>query len=135
MPEPCSLRMARLVGANALALPLALLLALIAGSGLPAADTALAKSALSPRHSGLEPPGGPRPLEGLPAAGRASRTAEGGMGYTDAYGNTVEDIPPETVAPRQRPRPGAYGAYGKSAATRPLPDPEQAPAEPVWSFR
>ncbi|MDE5832758.1 MAG: translation initiation factor IF-2, partial [Desulfovibrio sp.] len=50
-----------------------------AGSGV------LAKSAYSPRHSGIEPPGGPRSLEAIP--GRSpSRTAEGGMGYMDAYG-------------------------------------------------
>ena len=74
--------------------------ALCAGAMLPdgfapAPRSAWAASALSPRHSGLEPPGGPKPLEGLPAAGAQSGTTQGGMGYTDAYGNTVDDRPPE----------------------------------------
>ena len=52
---------------------LALSAALCAGAMLPdgfapAPRSAWAASALSPRHSGLEPPGGPKPLEGLPAA-------------------------------------------------------------------
>lgn len=96
---------------------------------------ALAASALSPRHSGLEPPGGPRPLEGLPPASAPSRTAEGGMGYTDAYGNTIENRPPEEKAPRKRPRPGAYGAYGAGSVARPLPDPDAGPGTPAWSFK
>ncbi|MGE9984540.1 translation initiation factor IF-2 [Desulfovibrio sp. SGI.169] len=117
----------------------ALCAALCAGAVLTdmAAPTraAQAASALSPRHSGLEPPGGPRPLEGLPPASAPSRTAEGGMGYTDAYGNTVEDRPPEEKAPRKRPRPGAYGSYGVGAAARPLPDPDAGPKSPAWSFK
>ena len=96
---------------------------------------ALAASALSPRHSGLEPPGGPKPLEGLPPASAPSRTAEGGMGYTDAYGNTIENRPHEEKAPRKRPRPGAYGAYGAGSVARPLPDPDAGPETPAWSFK
>lgn len=94
---------------------------------------ALAASAFSPRRSGLEPPGGPRPLEGLPAKS-AGRTAEGGMGYTDAYGNTVDDLPREEKAPRQRPRPGAYGGPALQQDSRPLPDPHKSET-PAWSFR
>ncbi len=94
---------------------------------------ALAASALSPRHSGLEPPGGPRPLEGLPAKS-AGRTAEGGMGYTDAYGNTIDDLPREEKAPRQRPRPGAYGGPALQQDSRPLPDPRKSET-PAWSFK
>ena len=104
------------------------------GTG-PAPHAALAASALSPRHSGLEPPGGPKPLECLPPASAPSRTAEGGMGYTDAYGNTIEDRPPEEKAPRKRPRPGAYGSYGSSTDSRPLPDPDATPETPAWSFK
>ena len=91
--------------------------------------------ALSPRHSGLEPPGGSKPLEGLPAAGAQSGTTQGGGGYTDAYGNTVDDRQPEEKAPRQRPRPGAYGSYGSSADSRPLPDPTPRRETPAWSFK
>lgn len=119
---------------------LALSAALCAGAVLsdgfsPAPRPAWAASALSPRHSGLEPPGGPKPLEGLPAAGAQSGTTQGGGGYTDAYGNTVDDRPPEEKAPRQRPRPGAYGSYGSSADSRPLPDPTPRRETPAWSFK
>ena len=78
---------------------------------------------------------GPKPLEGLPAAGAQSGTTQGGGGYTDAYGNTVDDRQPEEKAPRQRPRPGAYGSYGSSADSRPLPDPTPRRETPAWSFK
>ena len=73
------------------------LLALLCAAGSAALDAgdAWAASALSPRHSGLEPPGGPKPMEGLPAMGNAGNTTERGMGYTDAYGR------PRTTAPRK----------------------------------
>ena len=58
------------------------------------AGTAWAKSPSNARDPGIEPPGGPKPMEGLPGR-NVSRTAEGGMGYTDAYGNTVTDSQPE----------------------------------------
>lgn len=93
-----------------------------------------ARSAQSPRHSGLEPPGGPRQLESMPGQS-PSRTAEGGMGYTDAYGNTLDDRPAAEKAPRKRPRAGAYGGYGQSAKARPLPDPAAQDSPPVWSFK
>lgn len=95
---------------------------------------ALARSALSPRHSGLEPPGGPRTSEVMPG-NAPTRTAEGGMGYTDAYGNTVDDVPVPEKTPRKRPRAGAYGGYGEKAEARPLPDPGAADTPPVWSFK
>ncbi|WP_027719649.1 hypothetical protein [uncultured Desulfovibrio sp.] len=104
------------------------------GSG-PAPRAVLAASALSSRHSGLEPPGGPKPLEGLPPASAPSRTTEGGMGYTDAYGNTIEDRPPEEKAPRKRLRSGAHGPYGSGEDSRPLPDPDAKPENPAWSFK
>ena len=94
---------------------------------------ALAKSAFSPRNSGLEPPGGPKPIEGLPGKDM-SRTAEGGMGYTDAYGNTVTESQPEEKSPKRRPRPGAYGHRPAQEHDRPLPDPEQVDDTPVWNF-
>lgn len=94
---------------------------------------ALAASAYSPRHSGLEPPGGPKPLEALP--GRSmGRTAEGGMGYTDAYGNTVDDRPPPEKEARRRPHPGAYG-QSPSRDSRPLPDPQPQGSTPAWTFK
>lgn len=100
--------------------------------GVPG-GSALAASAYSPRHSGLEPPGGPKPMEGLPARS-AGRTAEGGMGYTDAYGNTVDDLPREEKAPRPRPRRGAYGGPASPQDSRPLPDPHKSET-PAWSFK
>ncbi len=43
------------------------------------AGTAWAKSPSNARDPGIEPPGGPKPMEGLPGR-NVSRTAEGGMG-------------------------------------------------------
>ena len=82
------------------------LLALLCAAGSAALDAgdAWAASALSPRHSGLEPPGGPKPMEGLPAMGNAGNTTERGMGYTDAYGRPLKDYGPEEVKPRRRLR-------------------------------
>lgn len=95
---------------------------------------AQARSALSPRHSGMEPPGGPRPLEAMPG-NAPSRTAEGGMGYTDAYGNTLDERQPPEKTPRKRPRAGAYGGYGGKAEVPPLPDPAAENQPPVWTFK
>ncbi len=95
--------------------------------------TALAKSAFSPRNSGLEPPGGPKPMEGLPGK-NVSRTADGGMGYTDAYGNTVTESQPEEKSPKRRPRAGAYGHKPVHEHDRPLPDPAKADDTPAWNF-
>lgn len=104
-----------------------LALALLLGPGY----AAQAKSVLSPRHSGIEPPGGPRPLDGIPA-NSPGRTAEGGMGYTDAYGNTLTDKMPEEPKKRPRPRPGAYGA---AKAPADLPEAPKAQGPPVWTFK
>ncbi len=96
------------------------------------AESVLAASAFSPRRSGLEPPGGPRPLEGLPGRD-VSRTDQGGMGYTDAYGRVLEDRPPPEAKPRHRPGPGAYGGYGREAKpVRPLPEVQES--RPAWNF-
>ena len=98
-----------------------------------------AASHLSAPRSGLEAPGGPRPLDRLPAAGRSSGTMYGNPGYTDAYGNTLDDIPPPEAKPRKRLPPGAYGTYGNArgnkANSRPLPDPHAGPKTPAWSFQ
>lgn len=91
-----------------------------------------AKSAMSPRHSGTEPPGGPRQLDVLPG-NSPGRTAEGGMGYSDAYGNTLTDRMPEERKPRHRPRPGAYG--GRPAASQELPEAARENGPPVWKFK
>lgn len=96
--------------------------------------SAPARSALSPRHSGMEPPGGPRPLETVPG-NAPSRTAEGGMGYTDAYGNTLDERQPPEKTPRKRPRAGAYGGYGGTTEVPPLPDPAAENQPPVWTFK
>ncbi|WP_300772885.1 translation initiation factor IF-2 [uncultured Desulfovibrio sp.] len=96
------------------------------------ADAVLAGSVYSPRHSGLEPPGGPRSLESLPGGRSAGRTDDGGMGYTDAYGRRLENKPPERKV-RNRPSPGAYGGYGRQEeAVRPLPEVEKP--KPAWNF-
>lgn len=93
---------------------------------------AYGRSAYSPRHSGLEPPGGPRQLEAVPGAS-PGRMPEGGMGYTDAYGNTLTDKIPEEKKARVRPRPGAYGSGQPAASAIPdLPAPE---GKPLWSFQ
>ena len=123
-------------------LPLALaLLALLAvtsllpvGPGWLAAGEAVAASAYSPRNSGMDAPGEPKRLETLPSK-NAGRTAEGGMGYTDAYGNTIEDRPPEEKPAPKRPAPGAYGVGGgkNQRYERPLPDPQNQ--TPAWSFK
>ena len=123
------------------ALPVSLmLLGLLAASLLPgspswlAADEALAASAYTPRHSGMDAPGEPKRIETLPSK-NAGRTAEGGMGYTDAYGNTIDDRQPEEKPAPKRPRPGAYGVgAGQSERyERPLPDPQNQ--TPAWSFK
>lgn len=97
-------------------------------------QTAWARSALAPRHSGMEPPGGPRPLEAFPGSS-PGRTAEGGMGYKDAYGNTLQNRPPEEKKIRKRPGAGAYGGYGKLAPDNYLPDPAPGEQVPLWSFQ
>lgn len=100
---------------------------MLAGSG-----SGYARSAMSPRHSGIEPPGGPKQLDVI--TGRSpGRTAEGGMGYSDAYGNTLTDRMPEEKKPRKRPRPGAYGGEPMHAAE--LPEPAREKTPPVWSFK
>lgn len=100
-------------------------------------DVTGAASHLSAPRSGLEAPGGPRPLDRLPAAGRPSGTMYGNPGYTDAYGNTLDDIPPPEAKPRKRLPPGAYGSYGSGNGgnDRPLPDPHAGPKPPAWSFQ
>lgn len=98
-----------------------------------ASGAAWAKSAFSARESGIEPPGGPKPMEGLPSK-NVGRTAEGGMGYTDAYGNTITESQPEEKASKRRPGPGAYGNRGVQEHNRPLPDPTPKDTTPAWSF-
>lgn len=94
---------------------------------------AYGRSAFSPRHSGLEPPGGPRPIEALPG-NSPSRTAEGGMGYIDAYGNTVRsDEAPAPKKETKRLRHGAFGGDRREAASEYLPEPEKHSTRP-WKF-
>ena len=97
-------------------------------------DSVLAASGYTPPRSGLEPPDSPKRVEALPGGRSISRTPEGGMGYTDAYGNTISDRTPEAKPQRPRLRPGAYGSRETAPRReRPLPDPQgQAP---VWSFQ
>ena len=133
---------ARMRAGRLMALPVCLVLLglLAAASLLPgspcwlAADEAQAASAYTPRHSGMDAPGEPKRIESLPSK-NAWRTAEGGMGYTDAYGNTIDDRQPEEKPAPKRPRPGAYGVgAGQSERyERPLPDPQNQ--TPAWSFK
>ena len=139
-PIDCSNARMRACRLTALPMCLVLLGLLAAASLLPgspcwlAADEALAASAYTPRHSGMDAPGEPKRIESLPSK-NAGRTAEGGMGYTDAYGNTIDDRQPEEKPAPKRPRPGAYGVgAGQSARyERPLPDPQNQ--TPAWSFK
>ncbi|WP_297892069.1 translation initiation factor IF-2 [Desulfovibrio sp.] len=139
-PIDCSNARMRACRLTALPMCLVLLGLLAAASLLPgspcwlAADEALAASAYTPRHSGMDAPGEPKRIESLPSK-NAGRTAEGGMGYTDAYGNTIDDRQPEEKPAPKRPRPGAYGVgAGQSERyERPLPDPQNQ--TPAWSFK
>lgn len=90
-----------------------------------------ARSAFSPRHTGLEPPGGPHPVEAIPG-NSPSRTAEGGMGYHDAYGNTIQNRAGNDKPSRERLRPGAYGAP-KFQESGVLPNPVSN--SPLWNFK
>jgi len=126
-----SRRVGVLARARRVAVGCGLVLALLGapGGGLPAQ----AASAYRPPRTGLEPPGGLKKSEVLPGGRSIGRTPEGGMGYTDAYGNTIRNRPPEEKPARPRLRPGAYGAEAPARPERPLPDPQnQAPA---WNFR
>lgn len=94
---------------------------------------AYGRSAFSPRHSGMEPPGGPRPLENMPARS-LGQNPDGGRGYTDAYGNRLENRPPAEGKSHKRLRAGAYGSSMEKEKSRPLPDPDVEPASPLWKF-
>lgn len=89
---------------------------------LLASSLCYARSALSPKHSGLDAPGHAKTLP-MPS-------------YTDAYGNGLTDKMPEERKPRHRPRPGAYGGAlapaDPSANTLPLSPREKG--KPLWGF-
>lgn len=89
-----------------------------------------ARSAMSPRHSGMEAPGGPRQVESMPGRGM-SRTPSGGMGYVDAYGNSIDDSVPQEKERPKRLRPGAYGNKPEEKAK--LPDITHT-GRPLWQF-
>lgn len=108
--------------------PLVLLLLLFSWQ-----EEACARSAFSPRHSGMEPPGGPRPLENMPARS-LGLSPDGGRGHTDAYGNRVENRPPPEAKSRKRLREGAYGSSVKEEKSSPLPDPGDTRSSPLWKF-
>lgn len=90
-----------------------------------------ARSAFSPRHSGMDAPGGPRQLDNMPTQG-IGRTPEGGMGYTDAYGRSLTDKIPEERKRGPRLRPGGYRHKDAPAE---LPDLKPGTGAPVWSFK
>lgn len=92
-----------------------------------------ARSAFSPRHSGLEPPGGPKVMDNMP--GRSMGIgADGRRGYTDAYGNTIDDQPVEEKKRARQLRPGAHGSSFENAQKHPLPDIDPQNARPLWKF-
>lgn len=108
-----------------------LLFLLFCNFALVLSTDAYCRSAFSPRHTGMDPPGGPRQIDSMPLSG-PTRTPEGGMGYTDAYGRGLTDKIPEEPKQRQRLRPGAYG---KKEPPAELPDVSPGKRNPVWSFR
>ncbi|MDR1856248.1 MAG: translation initiation factor IF-2 [Desulfovibrio sp.] len=104
---------------------------LIAFMALPPCAS-FAASALSPRHTGLEPLNRRSARETMATTKRDSGT-QAEKGHTDAYGNRVENRPPEEKEAKSRPSPGAYGQYGTSQSAPPLSIPDDQP--PAWSFR
>ena len=94
---------------------------------------AFAKSVYTPRDSGTEPPGGPSAPIGLPQSSSFGRTPDGGMGYTDAYGNPLVNTEQKPKAHRRLPQ-GAFGRYGRDPDDRPLPEPAKSPQRPAWAF-
>lgn len=94
--------------------------------------TGFGRSAHSPRHSGMEPPGGPRTMEALPGQS-PSRTPMGGMGYTDAYGNELGTPREEAKTVRKRLRPGANSnQLPQDHKTLPIPSLQET--RPLWKF-
>lgn len=94
------------------------------------ARPAMAASASTAPHTGLE--GGMGRSFGPDVEQRTGKNIPQTSMPMDAYGNPVTGEIPEQ-APRQRPRSGAYGGYGKEqkSTPRPLPD---VPAKPKWGF-
>lgn len=99
-------------------------------SALWLTDPALAASASTAPHTGLE--GGMGRSYGPDVEKRSGKNIPQTSMPMDAYGNPVTGEM-EEQAPRQRPRAGAYGGYGKEpkSTPRPLPD---VPAKPKWGF-
>lgn len=91
---------------------------------------AFAASASEAPHTGLE--GGHGRSFGPDVEKRSGNSLPQTSMPMDAYGNPITgEI--QDAAPKQRPRAGAYGGYGKQqqAPSRPLPD---VPAAPKWGF-
>lgn len=93
-----------------------------------------AASASSPPHSGLE--GGMGRAYGPDSEGRRAgkNTPQTSVPF-DAYGNPITGEVEDAPRRAERPRPGAYGGYGKTRGAkpaRPLPEPE---AKPQWTFK
>lgn len=92
------------------------------------------KSAFSPRHTGMEPPGEMKTPDNMP--GRPlSRTAEGGRGYIDAYGNTVTPQEPREHSEKSRLRRGAYSNADSKKETATLPVPTKDISPKLWKFQ
>lgn len=101
------------------------------------AGNLFAASAYSPRHSGLEPPGGPKQIESMPG-GSSAKTDDNFLGHTDAYGRPLTPGKEPENKKKNRLLPGAYGGYDKTDQNTDasyLPDVNTGKGSPVWSFR
>lgn len=92
-----------------------------------------ARSAFSPRHSGLEPPGGPKVLDNMP--GRSIGIGgDGRRGYVDAYGNTIDNQPVKEKKKARQLQSGAHESTVENRQKQALPDIDAQNAKPLWKF-
>lgn len=111
----------------------ACLLTLLAlGLVLTSAPAWAASSSTAP-HTGME--GGSRHTYGPEGEGRKDKRIPTGGSPVDAYGNAIMTEEEMEEAPRQRPRPGAYGVRPTPPPSRPLPDLPTEAKDSGWKFR
>lgn len=72
-------------------------------------------------------------MENMPTRS-LGRSSDGGRGYTDAYGNRVENHPPAEDKGRKRLRKGGYGGAAETGKNHTLPDPDAKSSSPLWKF-
>lgn len=112
---------------QAAALMLALLLSLTSVASAWAATPSTAP------HTGME--GGMRHSYGPEGEGSKDKRIPTGGSVVDAYGNPIMPNEEMEEAPRQRPRPGAYGVRPTPPPSRPLPDLPADSQGPGWKFK